>query len=46
MAAELNVKLSTAESIMRRLPKVQVGRRVFVTDQAVAEWLKNEERAA
>ncbi len=40
IAAELNVKPATAETIMRHLPLIKVGRRVYVTDQALAEYLK------
>ncbi len=40
IAEELGVKLATAETIMRHLPLIKVGRRVYVTDQALAEYLK------
>lgn len=42
IAEELGVKLATAETIMRHLPLIKVGRRVYVTDQALAEYLKRE----
>lgn len=42
LALELGVKLSTAERIMRAVPKVQVGRRVYVTDVSVEAYLKSE----
>lgn len=40
IAAELNVKLATAERIMRHCPVITIGRRCYVTDQAVADYLK------
>ncbi len=40
IAAELGVPLPTAERIMRHVPKVKVGRRVFVTDEDVRDYLK------
>ena len=46
LAEELGVAAHTAERIMRKLPKVTVGRRVFVTETAVRDYLKNEERVA
>lgn len=46
IAARLNVNLPTAERIMRGCPKVKLGRRVFVTEQAVADYLKRSEIAA
>lgn len=45
LAAELGVKVSTAEAIMRRVPKVFIGRRVYVTAEAVAAYLKSEARS-
>ena len=44
LAAELGVKHATAERIMRAVPKLTVGRRVYVTDTAVAQFLKTEAR--
>jgi hypothetical protein len=44
LAAELNVKLATAENLMRRLPKVTIGRRVYVSETEVQRYLKNEAR--
>ena len=43
LAAELGVKLPTAERIMRALPKVTVGSRVYVTETAVLDYLKRAE---
>lgn len=40
IAAELNVKLATAETIMRHCDVITIGRRCFVTDQAVAKYLQ------
>ena len=45
LADELGVKLSTAERIMRHVPKITVGRRVYVTAEAVAAYLKSEARS-
>ncbi len=45
IAAELNVNLSTAERLMRNVPKVWIGRRVFVRDTDVADYLKRETRS-
>lgn len=42
IAAELNVNLSTAERLMRRCPKVWIGRRVFVDAAEVEAFLKRE----
>lgn len=44
LAEELGVKLATAENLMRRLPKVTVGRRVFVSETDVQRYLKREVR--
>ncbi len=44
VARELGVKLATAERIMRGCPKVIIGRRVYVTDKAVADYLSSEAR--
>lgn len=46
IAEQLGVKLATAENIMRGCPKITVGRRVYVTDRAVADYLKSKEKAA
>lgn len=43
IADRLGVKLATAERIMRHCPKVKLGRRVFVTEQAVRDYLKSAE---
>ena len=43
LARELGVALHTAERIMRQVPKVQVGRRVYVTDAAVRDYLRKVE---
>jgi hypothetical protein len=40
LAAELGVNLSTAERIMRKVPKVQIGRRVYVHDADVKNYLR------
>lgn len=45
IASELGVKLATAEAIMRDCPKITVGRRVYVTDAALATYLKKKEAA-
>ena len=45
IAAHLGVKLSTAEALMRDCPKITVGRRVYVTDTALAACLKKKEAA-
>lgn len=45
IAAELGVKVATAEAIMRDCPKITVGRRVYVTDTALAAYLKKKEAA-
>jgi hypothetical protein len=45
LASELGVKLATAERIMRHCPKIAVGRRVYVTAEAVAAYLKSEARS-
>ena len=44
IAELLNVKDATAERIMRHCPLIKVGRRVFVTDQAVADYLNKSAR--
>lgn len=44
LATELGVKLATAENLMRALPKVTVGRRVFVSETDVQRYLKREAR--
>ena len=44
VAAELGVPLTTAERIMRHIPKVKVGRRVFVRASDVHDWIRNEAR--
>jgi hypothetical protein len=46
LAAELGVKLATAENLMRKLPKVTIGRRVYVSETAVRDYLKNAESVA
>ena len=40
LAEELGVKLATAESIMRHVPKINVGRRVFVREADVQSYLR------
>ena len=42
IAAELGVTLTSAESVMRRLPKVKIGRRVFVRWTDLADYIRNE----
>ena len=42
IAAELNVNLSTAERLMRHVPKVWIGRRVFVDAEDIAAYIKRE----
>ena len=43
IAAELNVKIATAETIMRHCPLITIGRRVYVTDHAIADYLRKAE---
>lgn len=43
LARELGVKLPTAERIMRHVPKITVGRRVYVTETAVRDYLRKVE---
>jgi len=43
LAEELGVKLATAERIMRHVPKITLGRRVYVTEQAVVAYLRKAE---
>lgn len=45
LADELGVKLATAENLMRKLPKVQIGRRVFVREEDVRDYLKSAARS-
>lgn len=45
IAEELGVKLASAETIMRALPKVRVGRRVFVRDTDVRAYLEKQAAA-
>lgn len=45
LAQELGVTLHTAEAIMRRVPKITVGRRVYVTAEAVRDYLKSEAKS-
>ena len=40
------MKLPTAETIMRHCPKVTIGRRVYVTETALNDYLKKVESAA
>lgn len=40
LAEELGVKLATAENLMRKLPKVTIGRRVYVRSDDVESYLK------
>jgi len=40
LAGELGIKVSTAENLMRKLPKVTIGRRVFVRSTDVDAYLK------
>lgn len=42
LAQELNVKAATAERIMRNVPVISIGRRNYVTDAAVRDYLKAE----
>lgn len=43
LAERLNVKPATAERIMRHCPKITLGRRVYVTEAAVADYLRKVE---
>lgn len=45
LAEELGVTLHAAEAIMRSVPKITVGRRVYVTAEAVAAYLKREAKS-
>ena len=45
LTAELGVALHTAERIMRHCPKITVGRRVYVTADAVRDYLSKEAKA-
>ena len=45
LAGELGVALHTAERIMRRCPKITVGRRVYVTAEAVRDYLSKEAKS-
>lgn len=42
IAAELGVPLATAERVMRQVPKVKIGRRVFVQAADVQAWIRSE----
>lgn len=44
LADELHVNLSTAERIMRHVPKVKIGRSVFVLADDVAAFVEKEKR--
>lgn len=46
IADRLGVKLATAERIMRGCPKITIGARVFVTEKAVADYLRSRESDA
>jgi len=43
LAEELRVTLHTAELIMRHVPKITVGRRVYVTAESVRDYLRKVE---
>ena len=43
IALELGVTLHTAERIMRHVPKIPVGRRIYVTDVSVRDYLRSVE---
>lgn len=45
IAAELGIKLHTAERIMRSCEKVRVGRRWFVTEPELRDYLRREARS-
>jgi len=45
LAEELGVTLASAENLMRKLPKVSLGRRVFVCEPDVRDYLKREARS-
>ena len=45
LADELGVNVTTAERIMRHVPKITVGRRVYVTAEAVAAYLRSEAKS-
>lgn len=46
LAAELGQSISVAETLMAQLPKVRIGRRVFVKRTQVAAYLRDQELTA
>lgn len=44
LAAEMNLNLSSAERLMRHVPKFKIGRRVFVDAADVARYVEAEKR--
>lgn len=45
IAAELNINLSSAERLMRHVPKLKIGRRVFVREADIHEFIRTEIRS-
>lgn len=45
LAEMLGVRTATAENLMRKLPKVKIGRRVFVRDSDVLDYLSKEAKS-
>ncbi len=45
VAAELGIKIASAETIMRQVPKVKIGRRVYVRDTDLKAYLDREARS-
>lgn len=45
LASELGITLSAAEAIMRTVPKVKIGARVFVREPDVRRYLRERARA-
>ena len=44
LAEEMNLKLSSAENLMRKVPKFKIGRRVYVDAADVAAYVEKEKR--
>lgn len=45
IAAELGITLAGAETLMRKVEKVRIGRRVYVTEETVRAYLRSEARS-
>lgn len=44
LAAEMNIKQSSAENLMRKVPKFHIGRRVYVLADDIAAYIEREKR--